>query len=188
MTASLPREYFEMLYANGADPWHFATSSYERAKYEATLAALPASRIGAALEIGCSIGVLTRRLAERCTTLLAVDIAENALAQARAACAACKNVTIARMRIPVDWPTGRFDMILLSEVLYYLSVDDLTQTARRVRASLEPQGHVLLVHYTLPTDYPATGDAASEGFIAATGFAPILQRREAAYRLDLLRA
>jgi hypothetical protein len=66
--------------------------------------------------------------------------------------------------------------------------DDLMQSARRVRASLEQQGHVLLVHYILPTDYPATGDAASEGFIAATGFAPILQRREAAYRLDLLRA
>ena len=188
MSTSLPREYFERLYANGADPWHFATSSYEQAKYDATLAALPAPRIGATLEIGCSIGVLTRRLAERCATLLAVDIAENALAQARAACAACKNVTIARMRIPGEWPTGRFDMILLSEVLYYLSVDDLMQTSRRVRASLEPQGHVLLVHYILPTDYPATGDAASEGFIAATGFAPILQRREAAYRLDLLRA
>ena len=82
---------------------------------------------------GCSIGVLTRRLAERCATLLAVDIAENALAQARAACAACKNVTIARIRIPGEWPTGRFDMILLSEVLCYLSVDDLMQTSRRAR-------------------------------------------------------
>ena len=92
------------------------------------------------------------------------------------------------MRIPVDWPADRFDVILLSEVLYYLSVEDLTQTARRVRASLEPQGHVLLVHYILPTNYPATGDAASEGFIAAAGLVPILQRREAAYRLDLLRA
>ena len=96
-------------------------------------------RIGAALEIGCSIGVLTRRLAERCATLLAVDIAENALAQARAACAACKNVTIARIRIPMDWPTGRFDMILLSEVLYYLSVDgshaDRAPRAREPRAT-----------------------------------------------------
>jgi hypothetical protein len=97
-------------------------------------------------------------------------------------------MTFARKRIPLGWPVGRFNVILLSEVLYYLSVEDLSQTARRVRASLEPQGHVLLVHYILPTDYPATGDAASEGFIAATGFAPILQRREAAYRLDLLRA
>jgi 2-polyprenyl-3-methyl-5-hydroxy-6-metoxy-1,4-benzoquinol methylase len=188
MSDSLPREYFERLYAGNADPWHFATSSYEWAKYEVTLAALPAPRRRAALEIGCSIGILTRRLAERCATLLAIDIAENALAEARTACAACKNVTIARMRIPVDWPAGCFDVILLSEVLYYLSVDDLTQTARRVCASLKPQGHVLLVHYTLPTNYPTTGDAASENFIAATGFAPILQRREAAYRLDQLRA
>ena len=58
MSASLPREYFEMLYADGADPWHFAASSYEWAKYNATLAALPAPRIGSAFEIGCSIGIL----------------------------------------------------------------------------------------------------------------------------------
>jgi cyclopropane fatty-acyl-phospholipid synthase-like methyltransferase len=170
MTASLPREYFEMLYANGADPWHFATSSYERAKYDATLAALPARRIGAALEIGCSIGVLTRRLAKRCTALLAVDITENALIQARAACRACKNVTIARMRIPVDWPTGRFDVILLSEGLSYLSMDDLTQTAWHVRASLERQGHVLLVPQPFKSSSPAHLSARYNDALAANRF------------------
>ena len=188
MSTSLPREYFEVLYADGADPWHFATSSYERAKYDATLAALPAPRIGSAREIGCSIGVLDSAPCQMLRLAARSRHRRDALAQARTACAACKNVTFARMRIPLGWPVGRFDVILLSEVLYYLSVEDLSQTARRVRGSLEPQGHVLLVHYILPTDYPATGDVASEGFIAATGFAPILQRREAAYRLDLLRA
>jgi cyclopropane fatty-acyl-phospholipid synthase-like methyltransferase len=187
VSASLPRDYFEALYAGGADPWGFATSDYERAKYDATLAALPA-RIGTAFEIGCAIGVLTQRLASRCDRLLAVDLAENALVQARERCASCANVTIARMRIPAEWPAERFDAILLSEVLYYLSVEDLAGTAARVRESVAPGGCVLLVHYILPTDYPATGDAASEDFIAATEFAPILQLREAAYRLDLLRA
>jgi cyclopropane fatty-acyl-phospholipid synthase-like methyltransferase len=187
MSGSLPRDYFEALYAGGADPWEFATSEYERRKYDATLAALPA-RIGAGFEIGCAIGVLTARLAARCDRLLAVDTAENALAQARTRCAGHPNVTIARMHVPAEWPDGAFDAILISEVLYYLAPADRAEIARRVRASLAPRGHVLLVHYILPTDYPATGDAASEDFIAATGLAPILQRREAAYRLDLLRA
>jgi hypothetical protein len=56
MSTSLPREYFERLYANGADPWDFATSSYEQAKYGATLAALPAPRIGATLEMAARSG------------------------------------------------------------------------------------------------------------------------------------
>ena len=188
MSASLPRVYFEALYAEGADPWNFATSAYERHKYDATLAALPAARNGAVLEIGCSIGVLTERLAERSDKLLAIDTAENALVQAHARCASCANVTMMQMQIPAEWPKGWFDLILLSEILYYLSADDLEETARRVMRSLKPQGHILLVHYILPTDYPMTGDAASDAFIAATGFTPILQRRQVEYRLDLLRA
>jgi cyclopropane fatty-acyl-phospholipid synthase-like methyltransferase len=184
---SLEPAYFDALYAVDPDPWQFATSAYERQKYDATLAALPA-RIGSAFEIGCSIGVLTRRLAERCDTLLAVDLAKVALVAARRRCAGQANVTIARMQIPREWPAARFDAILFSEVLYYLASDDLIHTAARARASITPGGYALLVHYTLPTDYPASGDAAADGFIAASGLAPILQQRAAQYRLDLLRA
>jgi cyclopropane fatty-acyl-phospholipid synthase-like methyltransferase len=184
---SLEPGYFDALYAADPDPWRFSTSAYEREKYDATLAALPA-RIGSAFEIGCSIGVLTRRLAERCETLLAVDVAKTALADAQRRCTDQANVTIARMQIPREWPAGHVDAILFSEVLYYLSFDDLMRTAARARASFAPGGHALLVHYTLPTDYPVSGDAAANGFIAASGFTPILQRRTARYRVDLLRA
>ena len=82
-TASLGRDYFEDLYAKEADPWRFATSDYEHEKYDATLAALPRARYARGLEIGCSIGVLTRRLAARCDRLLATDIAEEPLREAR---------------------------------------------------------------------------------------------------------
>jgi hypothetical protein len=73
-------------------------------------------------------------------------------------------------------------------VLYYLSPDDVSRTAQRARDSLRPQGTILLVHYVLPTDYPCSGDTAAEIFIAEAQLTPSLQRREAAYRLDLLRS
>jgi SAM-dependent methyltransferase len=185
VTDSLPPEYFEDLYVKDADPWRFATSDYEREKYDATLQALPAN-IGHAFEIGCSIGVLTERLTARAKTLLAVDVSPTALAQARARCADISNVTIAQMRIPQDWPEGAFDTILFSEVLYYLSADDLAATARLTLSVLKPGGTVLLVHYTRPTNYPASGDQASENFIAQTRLSIIRQLRTADYRLDLL--
>ncbi|MDX1541958.1 MAG: SAM-dependent methyltransferase, partial [Geminicoccaceae bacterium] len=72
---SLPASYFDEKYAADPDPWAFATSAYEAAKYQATLDALPRARYGSALELGCSIGVLTERLAARCTSLLALDVA-----------------------------------------------------------------------------------------------------------------
>lgn len=187
MKPSLDPAYFDALYAADPDPWRFATSRYEQQKYEATLAALPV-RIGTAFEIGCSIGVLTCLLASRCRSLLSVNVAEAALAEARRRCADQANVTIARMRIPQEWPAARFDLILLSEVLYYLSPDDLARTAAQARGSITPGGQALLVHYTLPTDHPMSGDAAAEDFIASSGLTPALQRREPQYRLDLLRA
>ncbi len=187
MTPSLPPAYFEDIYARDPDPWRFATSEYERAKYDATLAALPPAPMGRTLEVGCSIGVLTQLLAPLCESLLAIDAVDAALDRARARCAEFKHVSFARMVIPQDWPQVMFDVILFSEVLYYLSPEDLATTARLTQSSLKPGGVTLLVHYTQPTNYPASGDAASAAFIAATGFLPILQRAEADYRLDLLR-
>lgn len=185
---SLPPAYFESLYAREPDPWRFANSEYERAKYDATLAHLPRTSFSAGFEVGCSIGVLTRRLAERCASLLAVDVADAALAQARVRCAGLRHVTIRRMRVPDEWPDGAFDLIVLSEVLYYLSPDAVARVASRTRSSLAANGVAMLVHYTLPTDYPLSGDAASEIFIANAGLTATPQRREARYRLDLLRA
>jgi hypothetical protein len=76
---------------------------------------------------------------------------------------------------------------MLSEVLYYLSPNDVSRTAQRSRDSLRRHGTVVLVHYVLPTDYPCSGDTAAEIFIAEAQLAPSLRRREASYRLDLLR-
>jgi SAM-dependent methyltransferase len=190
MTArsSLPPAYFDRIYAADPDPWKFATSDYERSKYDATLAALPRPMFSAGFEVGCSIGVLTRRLADRCAFLLATDVSEAALDQARTRCAGLAHVAIDRMRVPDEWPARVFDLIVLSEVLYYLSPDAIVRTAARARACLAGGGAVLLVHYILPTDYPCSGDTASAIFIAAAGLKPVLQRREAQYRLDLLQA
>ena len=183
---SLPPAYFEKLYAAAADPWGFETSAYERAKSDATLAALPRRQFPRALEVGCSIGVLTRRLAEHCASLLAVDVAEAALARARARCVTQRHVVFRRMRVPGEWPDGQFALILFSEVLYYLSPPAIAQCAARVRSCLAQRGAVLLVHYILPTDYPCSGDAAAEAFIGAAGLTVTRQQRELAYRLDLL--
>ena len=186
MGESLPPAYFDAIYAENPDPWGFETSDYERAKYAATLAALPRARFARGFEPGCANGVLTAQLAPRCDALLAVDVAERALARARQRCAGRKGVTIRAMQVPREWPTGGFDLIVFSEMLYYLSAAELALAAARAAGSLEPDGAVLLVHYVLPTDYPLGGDTAAEQFIACSLLRPVRQLREAAYRLDVL--
>jgi trans-aconitate methyltransferase len=130
--------------------------------------------------------VLTAQLAPRCDRLLALDVAAAALAQASAR---CPGVRFERRRIPQAWPPGRFDLILLSEVLYYLDGDAIRATAQRSANALQQSGCILLVHYLGETDYPMTGDDAAGIFTAAatsfglkTGFA----LRTPGYRIDRL--
>ncbi len=185
-TSSLTPDYFDSLYAADADPWRFATSRYEAEKYAATLDALPDRRFADALEVGCSIGVLTAQLAPRCDRLLAVDVAAAALARAQAA---CPGVRFERRRIPQAWPPGRFDLILLSEVLYYLDPAALRETAARAANALQPGGCILMVHYLGETDYPASGDEAAGMFTAAAarfGLTPGFASRAPGYRIDRL--
>jgi predicted TPR repeat methyltransferase len=185
---TLSPTYFEDLYAKDRDPWRFASSDYERRKYADTLAALSGRRFHAAFEVGCSIGIFTRQLAPQCDSLLAVDVVEQALQQARQNCKALKQVKIERMQIPVQWPAERFDLIVLSEVLYYLSPEDIRVAAARSMISSRRGGLILLVHWTGQTDYPCQGDEAVDWYLGACKgeLYPILHRREPEYRLDLL--
>lgn len=168
--ASLGRDYFERLYAADEDPWRFRTSAYERAKYDDTLDALEGRRFGSGVEVGCSIGELTAILGVACDRLLGVDIAEAPLALARLHNAASPHLAFARMALPDETPPGRFDLIVLSEVLYYFAPADLARVAAWAKGALAPGGRVLMVHWPgEAADYPLGGNEAVEGFVAAAG-------------------
>ena len=186
--SSLPPGYFETMYRQSSDPWNFATSAYEDAKYTATLDVLPRPRYEQAFEVGCSIGVLTRRLAARTGRLLAVDVASGALRQARTRCQDLTHVRFEKMQVPERLPDATFDLILLSEVGYYWSREALARARRGLTERLQPGGHLLLVHWTpCVEDYPLTGDAVHEHFLQDGP--PALRHRTGQrterYRLDL---
>jgi SAM-dependent methyltransferase len=179
--------YFEKMYAADPDPWRFRTSAYEAAKYAATVAALADRHYGRALEVGCSIGVLSQQVAPLCDDFLGLDIAEAPLVEARVRCQELPQVRFARMEVPGTWPDGGFDLILLSEVLYFLNADGIVATAGHVRRSLLTGGRVLLVNWIGDPKPPQPGDLAAEAFLAAAGLEVEQARREERYRLDLLR-
>jgi SAM-dependent methyltransferase len=186
---SVQPAYFEAIYAADPDPWHYTTSAYEAAKYDATLGALPRSRYRTGLEVGCSIGVLTAQLATRCDRLLAIDVVDSALEQARSRCGGLPWVQFARMQVPSELPGGCFDLLVLSEVLYYFRPADLQRLAIFAERAVAPGGDILLVNWTGPTGHPLSGDEACACFLeAASGFTDVLRReRSEGYRLDLVR-
>jgi 2-polyprenyl-3-methyl-5-hydroxy-6-metoxy-1,4-benzoquinol methylase len=190
MTESRDATHFARLYQSNPDPWGFCTDPYEQAKYRRTIEILHGFRFTSALEVGCSIGVLTNMLAPQCDTLLALDIVDQPLETAAKRCANQPWVQFQRMQVPAEWPARRFDLILLSEVLYFLTPPDIDQCARQVKASLLPHAQILLVNWLGHSDDPCSGDQAAERFITATAgtLAVQLQERQPRYRLDLLTA
>ncbi len=155
-------DYFDRLYAENLDPWDLESSDYERRKLALLLAALPEPRYTSAFEPGCAIGVTTAALAPRCDRLLALDGSAAAVVQATARVAArasTRHVVIRKGRVPRDWPHARFDLIVLSELLYYLEASERARVADRVVDSLLPAGDVALVHWRHPfAEATTTGD------------------------------
>ena len=186
---TLGRDHFEALYAARPDPWRLATSDYERAKYAATLAALPRPRYARGFEVGCAIGILTAQLGRRCDDLLAVEPVASALAEARARNADQPHIRLAPLFVPAQWPSETFDLVVLSEVVDYLGARDVAALAGRVAATTEPGGDVILVHWVGKKRRAPSGDEASDRFIAEAlpAFTVLRQERNADYRLDLLR-
>ena len=179
--------HFDRIYAGSADPWGYETSAYEAGKYAATLDALPRRRWGAALEVGCSIGVLTLRLAAICDRLTAIDGAARALGRCRARLAPQPHVDVRHGRVPVDWPDQPYDLIVLSELIYYLPEPDIHAIAKLTGQALRPDGHAVLVNHTGRTDTPLTGAEAEALFVATTGLPVVTRSEQPGFHLALLR-
>ena len=183
MRPRLTAGYFDDLYAADADPWDFETSPYERRKYDATIAALEGP-YETGLEIGCSIGVLTARLGEHCGSLLALDSAQAAVDGARERLAGMRNVTVERRELPEDFPDGPFELIVCSEVLYYLDDAAFSAMLTAIARELAPGGSLLAVHWRPETQtYPLAGDEVHERLTARFG-APAFRDRTPEYALD----
>jgi SAM-dependent methyltransferase len=184
----LPASYFDRLYASDPDPWSFESSPYERDKYAATLAALgpPERRFPSAFEAGCSIGVLTERLAPRCDHLLAVDLSPLAVELAQERLRDQPHVRVERRPLPEELPAGRFDLVVCSEILYYWSARLLDAALDDLANLITPGGSLVAVHWRPRTrDYPQLGDEVHDRLAEGLpGLAHPLSVTEPQYRLD----
>jgi hypothetical protein len=181
---TLPPSYFDDMYRAAADPWGFVDRPYEARKRALTLASLPDRRYALAFEAGCSIGVLSAELAERCDRLIAMDVSDAALATARTRVPT--NVDLIRGSVPADWPADHVSLAVLSEVGYYLDDDGCHALMTR---ALEGADTVLAVHWRHPVvDYPISGDAVHRILTDAAGDAgwtKLAGHTEADFLLDI---
>jgi peptidoglycan/xylan/chitin deacetylase (PgdA/CDA1 family)/trans-aconitate methyltransferase len=148
------RHYFEALFARRVDPWRL-TNPYEQRKHEQILSLIPEEGIGRAIDLGCAEGHITARLADRVPSLVAADISQVALDRAARRLKGLENVRFVRLDIASEPLPGRFDLIVCSEVLYYLEGrEQLQAVARKLANALEPGGYLLTAHANQVVDDP----------------------------------
>lgn len=182
---STSRSYFEEMYRDDVDPWGFESSPYERRKYAVTVASLPRSQYRSAFEPGCSIGVLSELLAGRCGRLLCSDIIPSALERAGSRLQGGSQVRIEERAIPDQWPSGLFDLVVLSEIAYYFDVTDLGRVMACIMDSTVPGAHVVGVHWLGETNYPLSGERSHRIMGETAGLVGIVHHIEAEFVLDV---
>lgn len=149
MSGATPSEYFDAIYAQD-DPFGYRERWYEARKRALLLASLPAQHFGRVWEIGCSNGELTADLAARCDSLIATDLSARAVALAAERTRQHAHVDVRQAQHPGTWPDGLFDLIVFSEVGYYLDADTLLTMARKLKSSLRGDGVLVACHWLAP--------------------------------------
>lgn len=181
--------YFDALYEASDDPWGFRERWYERRKRLLTMAMLPRERYRNAFEPGCANGELTAQLATRCDRLLATDLNETAVRLARERMAQAPHVSVEQRGVPQDWPetdTAPFDLIVISELAYYLDAVALVRMSERIRNTLSKDGSLLACHWRRPFDAaPHTAAGVHTLFDARCGLTHIARHEDSDMLLDV---
>jgi cyclopropane fatty-acyl-phospholipid synthase-like methyltransferase len=181
---------FEARYRADPDPWSYTSSRYEQAKYDATLGACGPGPFRCALELGSSIGVFSARLAPRCQSLVTIDAAPTAVAEARRRLAGLpepSGVSAIAGSIPEAIPRCRYDLIVASEILYYLDEQRLRRMLDRLRQLCLPRARWVAVHWR--PDGPERALAARDAhdlLHAQDWLLPVTDAHTDDYLLDVL--
>jgi LmbE family N-acetylglucosaminyl deacetylase len=181
---SLGGAYFDELYARRDDPWRLATRWYEQRKRAITVASLPRHRFVRGLEIGSSVGMLTAMLQDRCDELVAVDISAAAVDATRARVG--DRVSVRQADVTQGLPRGPFDLVVVSEVGYYLSPGALGTLVNGIVALLADDAVVVVCHWRHPVpEYLQGGDAVQELIASRIGLARVASHLESDFALDI---
>ncbi len=182
-----PAAHFEAKHRQDDDPWGFRTSWYERRKYAITLACLPRDHYALAWEPGSSIGELTRLLSQRADRVDASDVSPTAVEAARRANADRPGVRVDEVTLPADPPSSGYDLVVLSEILYYLPDPGREQVLQAAELFAAPDADLVVVHWRHhPQDAWVSGADANAAVRARAGWTSVTRHDDTDFVLDVL--
>ena len=180
------REEFPKLFEKEDAPGGFKPRWYEARKRDLTLASLPRQHYKRGYEPGCANGELAAALAPRCDQLLVSDGVSAALAHARQRLQGFAQVRFLQGWVPDNWPPGKFDLIVFSEIGFYLDTAQLTTLIRQMKTALEADGTLLACHWRhRVAGYALNGDDVHRALAAQLGWPQLSRHEEADFLLEV---
>jgi len=171
------------------DPFGFDVNPVERLKFRRTLEVCGDGPLGRVLELGCAVGSFTELLAPRAADILALDVSPAAVTEVARRLRDDPHVHVEAMTIPTEFPGGTFDLVVASDVLYYLPREDVRRCLERIEAALADGGAFVALHYVPRMGSVLNGDETHDILTAHTRLTHVLsERREfgsgRTYRVD----
>lgn len=153
---------FDALYRRDPDPFSVRTSWYERRKLALVLATLAQARYLRVWDPACGTGDLALALSARCGHVLASDLSARAVELSAELLAGAPNVLVAIHRLPAAPPDPPYDLLAVTEVLYYLPDQDRLACYRMLAAASGAGAELVTVHWRhLPHDAYLSGEAVT---------------------------
>ena len=178
--------YFEDLYRHNSDPWGYDAHWYEARKRQICLALLTKPRYPKVLEVGCSNGHLSFHLAQRAEQLVCIDVSESAVRLASERLKELEHVVVENSKIPEDYSIQKFDLILISEMAYYLSKDELHEFIEKLKHSLNDDGEILCCHWRHEIqDFELNAEQVHQAFQQHFPFHHYLSLNDPDFMIDL---
>ena len=156
------RRHFDALHRDGEEPWAFSERGVETLRHERVAALvralLPDGGAPHVLELGCSLGLMTERLAALPATLVAMDLSPTAVRRARARVRAeMSPAFVAGSATALPVTPRAFDVVVASDGLHSWQLGEAERAAalREIHGALVPGGHAVLTEHMRPERFAA---------------------------------
>lgn len=178
-------EFFEEKYRLVVDPWDFATDNYEQERYRLIMESLEGGKYSIAFEPGCSIGMLTERLALLCGRVYASDFSATAVARSRARCEHLHNVVVECAELNSSSSIHGADLVVLSEIGYYFTEPQYVAVVKNIVSQMAPMSVLLAAHWLGHSkDHVRSGDQVHQTLMEVSDLELQVGRRFPRFRLD----
>lgn len=147
----LIRTFFEFKYIK-KDPYLTTIDEKEIIKLEKSFDLVKDSRYKNILDIGCGEGYLVEKLIPLADRIVALDISKLALQRAEKRIRKDAHIDFIQKDILKYKPGENFDLIICSEILYYLQLEDVKTIAGKLIEWISPNGKLLLVNVYSKTE------------------------------------